>query len=222
MNLQKTYASLLTADLAAAEGWYTKMLGRGPDHRPMPTRLHWELSDEGGLMLSNSEEIAVRGAIFLDVDNHAGERLRIDGLAIALGDDDEGEYSTLAQVRDPDSNSSPRFTAQATLPVCKTVPTSRTRQSEEPSQTDHAKDATPAVLPRHPRRSASRRSARARLRRQLPGAAALLDPLSPARIWGCELAKGDGPIPGRYRPGCRNISRIRATRGGIAARGMMP
>ena len=33
MNLQKIYTALLTADLAAAEGWYTKLLGRGPDHR---------------------------------------------------------------------------------------------------------------------------------------------------------------------------------------------
>jgi hypothetical protein len=48
MNLQKTYSSLLAADLAAAEGWYTKLLGRAPDHRPMPTLLHWELSEEGG------------------------------------------------------------------------------------------------------------------------------------------------------------------------------
>ena len=64
MNLQKTYPSLLAADLAAAEVWYTKLLGRGPDHRPMPTLLHWELSDEGGLMLSSSEEIAAWGAVF--------------------------------------------------------------------------------------------------------------------------------------------------------------
>jgi hypothetical protein len=28
MNLRKTYTSLLTADLAAAEGWYTRLLGR--------------------------------------------------------------------------------------------------------------------------------------------------------------------------------------------------
>ena len=104
MNLQKTYPSLLAADLAAAEGWYTKLLGRGPDHRPMATLLHWELSDEGGLMLSSSEEIAARGAIFLYVDDLAGERRRLDGLGIALGDDNEGEYSTLAQVRDPDGN----------------------------------------------------------------------------------------------------------------------
>jgi catechol 2,3-dioxygenase-like lactoylglutathione lyase family enzyme len=104
MSLQKTYPSLLTADLAAAEGWYTKLLGRGPDHRPMPTLLHWELSDEGGLMLSSSKDIATRGAIFLYVADLAAERRRLDGLGIALGDDNEGDYSTLAQVRDPDGN----------------------------------------------------------------------------------------------------------------------
>jgi catechol 2,3-dioxygenase-like lactoylglutathione lyase family enzyme len=104
MNLQRTDSSLLTADLAAAEGWYTKLLGRRPDHRPMPTLLQWELSDEGGLMLSSSEEIAARGAVFLYVDDLAVERRRLDGLGIALGDDNEREYSTLAQVRDPDGN----------------------------------------------------------------------------------------------------------------------
>jgi hypothetical protein len=48
MKLQKIYTALLTADLAAAEGWYTKMLGRGPDYRPMDTLVQWELFDQGG------------------------------------------------------------------------------------------------------------------------------------------------------------------------------
>lgn len=104
MNLQKIYPSLLTADLAAAEGWYTKLLGRGPDYRPMNTLLHWELFDQGGLMLSSSDEIAGRGAIFLYVDNIEAERHRLQGLGIVLGKDIEGDYSTLAQVRDPDGN----------------------------------------------------------------------------------------------------------------------
>ena len=104
MSLQKTYASLLTADLTAAKDWYTRLLGRGPDHRPMPTLLQWELSDEAGLMLSSSREIASPGAIFLYVDDLAAERRRLDGVGIALGDDNEGDYSTLAQVRDPDGN----------------------------------------------------------------------------------------------------------------------
>ena len=104
MNLQKTYPSLLAADLAAAEGWYTKLLGRGPDHRPMATLLHWELSDQGGLMLSSSEEIAGHGMFFLYVEDLAAERRRLGDAGIALGDDIEGDYSTLAQLRDPDGD----------------------------------------------------------------------------------------------------------------------
>ena len=33
---------LLIADLAAAEVWYTKLLGPGPDNRPMRTLVQWE------------------------------------------------------------------------------------------------------------------------------------------------------------------------------------
>ncbi|HWV59395.1 MAG TPA: VOC family protein [Sphingopyxis sp.] len=104
MKVEKTYPSLLVADLAAAERWYTDLFGRGPDHRPMPTLLHWELFDEGGLMLSTSDEIADRGSIFLYVADLAAERRRLESAGIALGDDITGDYSTLAQVRDPDGN----------------------------------------------------------------------------------------------------------------------
>jgi catechol 2,3-dioxygenase-like lactoylglutathione lyase family enzyme len=85
MNLQKIYTSLLTADLAAAEGWYTKLLGRGPDHRPMDTLVQWELFEDGGLMLSNSDEIAAKGAMFLYVGDLAAERTRLRRLGIELG-----------------------------------------------------------------------------------------------------------------------------------------
>ncbi len=104
MNLQKVYTALLTANLAAAERWYTKLLGRGPDYRPMDTMVQWELFDQGGLALSTSDEIAGQGVMFLIVDDVAAERGRLQRLGIVLGDDIEGDYSTLAQVRDPDGN----------------------------------------------------------------------------------------------------------------------
>ena len=104
MNLQKIYIALLTADLAAAEGWYSKLLGRGPDHRPMDTLVQWEFPDQGGLMLSSSDEIAGTGVMFIYVDDLGVERRRLEGLGIALGDAIPGEYSTLAQLRDPDGN----------------------------------------------------------------------------------------------------------------------
>jgi predicted enzyme related to lactoylglutathione lyase len=104
MKLQKTYTALLTGDLAAAEDWYSKLLGRGPDHRPMDTLVQWELSQQGGLMLSTDDEIAGRGVVFLVVDDVGAERRRLQSLGIVLGEDIEGDYSTLAQVRDPDGN----------------------------------------------------------------------------------------------------------------------
>ena len=104
MNLQKIYTALLTANLAAAEGWYAKLLGRGPDYRPMDTLVQWELSDQSGVMVSTDKDIAGRGVMFLVVDDLAAERRRLQGLGIELGDDNEGDYSTLAQVRDPDGN----------------------------------------------------------------------------------------------------------------------
>lgn len=114
MNLQKIYTSLLTADLSAAESWYTKLLGRGPDNRPMDTLVQWELFDHGGIALSTDDEIAGMGVIFLYVDDLAAERHRLQGLGIVLGKDIEGDYSTLAQVHDPDGN----LLTLATPPSC--------------------------------------------------------------------------------------------------------
>lgn len=104
MKLQKFYTALLTADLDTAEGWYTKLLGRAPDHRPMDTLVQWELSEQGGLMLSSSDEIVAAGAMFLYVDDLEAERRRLQDLGIGLDGDIAGDYSTLAQVRDPDGN----------------------------------------------------------------------------------------------------------------------
>ena len=104
MKLQKAYTALHTADLSAAEGWYTKLLGRGPNYRPMDTLVQWELFDQGGVALSSDDEIAGRGVMFVIVDDVAAERRRLQGLGIVLGPDIKGDYSTLAQVRDPDGN----------------------------------------------------------------------------------------------------------------------
>jgi catechol 2,3-dioxygenase-like lactoylglutathione lyase family enzyme len=104
MDLQRIYTVLLTTDLAAAELWYTKLLGRGPDFRPMASMVQWELFDQGGVVLSTDSVIADRGVVFLVVDDVAAERRRLNDLGIVLGDDIEGDYSTLAQVRDPDGN----------------------------------------------------------------------------------------------------------------------
>lgn len=104
MKLRKLYAAFLTRDLAAAEVWYTHFFGRRPDNRPMTSLVQWELLDGGSFALSTDDEIAGPGAMFLIVDDLEAERDRLQQAGIALGDDIAGDYSTLAQVKDPDGN----------------------------------------------------------------------------------------------------------------------
>ena len=104
MNLQKAYSALLVADLDASEDWYARLMGRGPDNRPMDTLVQWELFDHVGLAISTSTEIADSGAVFLIVQDVGAERRRLAGLEIELSADIPGDYSVLAQVRDPDGN----------------------------------------------------------------------------------------------------------------------
>lgn len=104
MKLRKLYPFLLASDLAEAEDWYTRVLGRPPDTRPMSTLVQWELAPPCGLGLSTDPEIANRGATFLIVDDVAVERRRLHRLGILLGADMQGDYSILAQVHDPDGN----------------------------------------------------------------------------------------------------------------------
>ena len=104
MALQKIYCALLTTDLVAAERWYTKLLGRGPDFRPMETMIQWDLFAQGGLQLVTDEDLAAKGALFLVVDDIVTERQRLRDVGILLGDNIKGDYSTLAQVCDLDGN----------------------------------------------------------------------------------------------------------------------
>ena len=104
MKIQKIYSALLTSDLTAAESWYTKLLGRGSDYRPMKSLIQWDLFSQSGLQLSTDDNLAGNGALFLLVGDIAMERERLRDLDISLGDDIQGDYSTLAQVRDPDGN----------------------------------------------------------------------------------------------------------------------
>lgn len=104
MNLKKIYNAFLTSDLAAAEAWYSKLFGRKLDNRPMPSLVQWEFSSECGFALSTDKEIAGNGVMFFYVEDLAVERQRLAALGIVLEDDIQGDYSTLAQVSDPDGN----------------------------------------------------------------------------------------------------------------------
>lgn len=87
MSQHKIYTFLLTADLGAAEAWYTELFGRGPDNRPISTLVQWELFNQAGVGIATDDEIEGWGAILLIVDAVAAEWERLRGVGIMLGED---------------------------------------------------------------------------------------------------------------------------------------
>ena len=104
MTPHKIYTALLATDLTRSEDWWSRLLGRRPNFRPMDTLVQWELNDNGGLQLSSDDSLAGRGALSLVVDDVEVERKRLASVGIVVGASLQGTYSTLAQVSDPDDN----------------------------------------------------------------------------------------------------------------------
>jgi predicted enzyme related to lactoylglutathione lyase len=105
MSPTKIYTILRANDLAVSEAWYTNLLGRGPDNRPMPTLVQWELFEQAGLGLATDPVISGgKASISLFVDDIAAERRRLEEIGIRLGEDIQGDYSQMAQVEDPAGN----------------------------------------------------------------------------------------------------------------------
>ena len=104
MNINKTYISLLVSNIEVSKDWYTKLLGREPDNKPMDSLIQWEIFNHSGIGICTEKEIAHRGALFLYVDDLSQELQRLKKESIEFGKDIKGDYSTLVQILDPDGN----------------------------------------------------------------------------------------------------------------------
>ncbi len=82
MTFRHLLAQSLVSDLAAAETWYTTVLGSPPDLRPMEGLLEWHLGDAFGVQVFRHPERAGRSTMVLeetDLDDFAA-RLTAGGI----------------------------------------------------------------------------------------------------------------------------------------------
>lgn len=103
-----TYTSVLAQstvrDLRAAEPWYTALLDREPDARPMDGLLEWRVPDGGGLQVWAEPERAGQSTVLLATDDLDATAARLVASGIATGEVEPGGGARLLRLGDPDGN----------------------------------------------------------------------------------------------------------------------
>ncbi|GAA1730363.1 VOC family protein [Brachybacterium phenoliresistens] len=102
--IDRLLAHCTVTDLDRAEDWYTRLLGRGPDARPMPGLLEWHLGEDFGLQVWSEPERAGRSTVVLgetDIDTAASHATDI---GIPHEGPQPGGGARILPLTDPDGN----------------------------------------------------------------------------------------------------------------------
>lgn len=104
MEVRSVFAQATVRDQDQAEEWYTALLGRGPDARPMDGLLEWHFGETTGVQVWADPDRAGRSTVTItvaDLDAVAGH-VREVGLADA--EPTAATASRILQLTDPDGN----------------------------------------------------------------------------------------------------------------------
>ncbi|WP_040491187.1 VOC family protein [Ilumatobacter nonamiensis] len=104
MNIQGLYAAAAVTDMERAEAFYTALLGRGPDDRPMDGLIQWRPFDNAGIQLFADTDNAGHSSITIVAPDMAAARRELSSNGLDLGDDVQGDFGVIAQISDPDGN----------------------------------------------------------------------------------------------------------------------
>ncbi|RDE08921.1 VOC family protein [Pelagibacterium lacus] len=103
MNIQGLFAVATVADMARGEDFYTRLLGRGPDDRPMEGLIQWRQS-YFGIQLFEDAARAGRSRMTIVVPDMAETRAQLAGRGLTLEPEINGDFGKIAQIYDPDGN----------------------------------------------------------------------------------------------------------------------
>jgi predicted enzyme related to lactoylglutathione lyase len=104
MQIQGLYASIYVADLKVAEDFYTRLLGRGPDDRPLETMVQWRGIGTAGIQLFLDKGHAGHGVMTIVTPDIEATKTALKAKSIDLGEIRRGGYGAIANLQDPDSN----------------------------------------------------------------------------------------------------------------------
>ena len=97
-------AQCTVTDLERAEQWYTRLLGCGPDARPMAGLIEWHPGESYGLQLWSDAGRAGRSTVVLAETDLDGAAARATEAGIPHDGPQPGGGGRILQVTDPDGN----------------------------------------------------------------------------------------------------------------------
>lgn len=104
MQIDYVFAAVSSRDLAIAEAFYTTVLGREPDDRPMPTLIQWRGVANAGIQVFLDTDKPGGGSMTLVVANVETVAHHLTDAGYAAGDIRQGDFGRILRVRDPDGN----------------------------------------------------------------------------------------------------------------------
>lgn len=102
--IDRVLANVTVGDIALAEEWYTRILGRAPDARPMPGLLEWYFSNACGLQVWEEPERAGKSAAVLGDTDLPAVGVRLTAAGVAHPGLEPGGGGRILQLSDPDGN----------------------------------------------------------------------------------------------------------------------
>lgn len=104
MTIKNALAGVAVKDLDKAIAWYSKLLGRAPDQRPMPNDAEYEFQNGGWIQIFADGKRAGKSSVTLTVDDLDATLAALDDAGIAYAEPTRTDYVDTAIVTDPDGN----------------------------------------------------------------------------------------------------------------------
>ncbi len=104
MKVDYLYAAATVTDIDASVTFYTKLLGRQPDDRPMETLVQWRGISNAGIQLFRDPARAGDSRMTLVIADVEKACAALEEMGLAPGPVQQGDFGRIAQLNDPDGN----------------------------------------------------------------------------------------------------------------------
>ena len=104
MAIKNALAGVAVGDLDAGIAWFTKLLGRAPDNRPMPEAAEYEFPGGGWIQIFADKDRAGKSSVTLAVDDLDAELERLKSAGVEVGEPTRTDFVDTAIVNDDDGN----------------------------------------------------------------------------------------------------------------------